>query len=235
MRSVFRFKQFEVDQGDCAMKINTDGVLLGSSAVFPQARRILDVGTGTGVIALMLAQSHPQAYVDAIEIDRKAYEQAKSNFRKSAFASRLQVFFGSFDDMQPAENYDLIVSNPPFYTNSLHNPDDRKRMAKHTDLFFFEKLLAFVSRYLAEEGQFKLIVPATLADKDIVPILSDYKLYLQHEIAISSFVEEDVIRKVLGIGKNVVPLEKQTLHIYVERGSYSVAYRELLKPYFLAF
>lgn len=235
MRSVFRFKQFEVDQGNCAMKINTDGVLLGGSAYFPEARRILDVGTGTGVIALMLAQSHPQAHIDAVEIDEDAYRQAKINFQNSDFAERLQVFPGSFADMQPQRHYDLIVSNPPFYTNSLHNPDVRKRLAKHTDMLFFEKLLFFVSRYLADNGQFKLIIPTALADEGIAPILSDYRLYVQNEITISSFSAESPIRKVWGIGKKAVPLETHSFDIYVEKGIYSSQYRELLKPYFLAF
>lgn len=235
MRSVFRFKQFEVDQGTCAMKINTDGVLLGGSTFFSEARRILDVGTGTGVIALMLAQSHPHAYIDAVEIDDAAYLQAKINFQNSPFAARLQVFPGSFADMKPPGLYDLIVSNPPFYTNSLQNPDIRKRLAKHTDMLFFEKLLSFVERYLTDNGQFKLIIPSTLADDEIAPILSNYRLHLQNEITISSFSTESPIRKVWGIGKKEVSLEQRTFHIYAERGIYSDHYKALLKPYFLAF
>ncbi|RZF59654.1 tRNA1(Val) (adenine(37)-N6)-methyltransferase [Sphingobacterium corticibacterium] len=235
MRSIFRFKQFEIDQGNCAMKINTDGVLLGSSTNFPEARRILDVGTGTGVIALMLAQSHPHALIDAVEIEEDACQQANINFQKSDFAERLQVFPGSFADLQPELAYDLIVSNPPFYTNSLHNPDTRKRLAKHTDILFFEKLLSFVSRYLTDNGQFKLIIPVALADEEIAPILADYKLYVQDEIAISSFSKELPIRKIWGIGKKEVLLETQAFHIYAERGIYSADYKTLLKPYFLAF
>ncbi len=235
MRSVFRFKQFEVDQGNCAMKINTDGVLLAGSTYFPQARRILDVGTGTGVIALMLAQRHPYAHIDAVEIDEDAYRQAKINFQNSDFADRLQVFCGSFADMQPQENYELIVSNPPFYTNSLHNPDARKRLAKHTNMLFFEKLLSFVSYYLTDNGQFKLIIPTALADEEIAPILSDYKLHVQSEITISSFSGGSPIRKVWGIGKKELPLEMHAFDIYVEKGIYSAQYKELLKPYFLAF
>lgn len=235
MRSVFRFKQFEVDQGSCAMKINTDGVLLGGSTYFPGARRILDVGTGTGVIALMLAQSHPDALIDAVEIDEDAYQQASINFQNSGFAERLQVFPGSFTELQPESAYDLIVSNPPFYTNSLHNRDARKRLAKHTDISFFEKLLSFVSRYLTDNGQFKLIIPTALADEKIAPILSDYKLYVKDEIAISSFSKELPIRKIWTLGKKEAPLETNAFHIYAERGIYSADYKALLKPYFLAF
>lgn len=235
MRSIFRFKQFTVDQGNCAMKINTDGVLLGGATYTPGAKRILDIGTGTGVIALMLAQSHPEAYIDAVEIDQEACHQAQVNFQQSDFSHRLRVHLGSFADMKPASSYDLIVSNPPFYTNSLHNPDSRKRLAKHTDIFFFEKLISFVSQYLADSGQFRLIVPATLADEMIAPMLSDYGIYLQEELAISSFVGERPIRKIWGIGKEEVPLERTPFTIYAEKGVYTDPYKQLLKPYFLAF
>lgn len=235
MRSIFRFKQFEVDQGNCAMKINTDGVLLGGLTCCQEATRVLDVGTGTGVIALMLAQSHADAYIDAVDIDEEAYQQAKINFQQSNFSSRLQAFWGSFEDMRPPSSYDLIVSNPPFYTHSLQNPDVRRRLAKHTDILFFEKLLFFVSRHLSPNGQFRCILPTTLADEEIVPILSRYGLYVQYEMAVSSFAGEPPIRKVLGIGNNQVPLERNSFSIYAEKGIYSAQYKELLKPYFLAF
>lgn len=235
MHSVFRFKQFEVDQGNCAMKINTDGVLLGGLTYSPEAKHILDVGTGTGVIALMLAQSHPEAYIDAIEIDEVAYQQAKINFRQSDFSNRLQAFWGSFVDMQSQSSYDLIVSNPPFYTNSLHNPDVRKRLAKHADILFFERLLSFVSRHLSKNGQFRCILPTILADEEIVPRLSQYELYIQYEMAVSSFIGEPPIRKVLGIGKKEIQLERRSFCIYAEKGIHSPSYKELLKPYFLAF
>src|SRR5690606_27217594 len=210
MRSIFRFKQFEIDQGNCAMKINTDGVLLGSSTNFPEARRILDVGTGTGVIALMLAQSHPHALIDAVEIEEDACQQANINFQKSDFAERLQVFPGSFADLQPELAYDLIVSNPPFYTNSLHNPDTRKRLAKHTDILFFEKLLSFVSCYFTYHAQFKLIIPVAWADDEIVPILAGYQLNVQDVIVRSSFLKQWPIQKIWGSGKKEVLLDTHT-------------------------
>lgn len=235
MRSVFRFKQFDVDQGNCAMKINTDGVLLGASTCLPEAKRILDVGTGTGVIALMLAQSHVGAQIDAVEIDADAYQQAKKNFQHSSFAKRLHIFLGSFTDIQPQGGYDLIVSNPPFYTDSLPNPDVRKRLAKHTDTLFFETLLSFVSCHLTTEGLFQLVIPTALADMQIAPLLADYGLYLQNELTISSFPDGEPIRKIWGIRKKAAALRSQSLAIYEEKGKYSAQYKALLKPYFLAF
>ena len=235
MSSIFHFKQFAVDQGNCAMKINTDGVLLASSTDFPAARRILDIGTGTGVIALMLAQSHSEAYVDAVEIDEDAARTAESNFQASAFSGRLNLFRGSFVDMQPHKPYDLIVSNPPFFTNSLHNPDARKRLARHTDSSFFESLLGFVSRYLVENGLFRLIIPPLLAEEDIASMLPQYGLYLQAEMNITSFPGDEIIRKICEIGKEEQPLQRQDFAIYATKGAYSEAYKNLLKPYFLAY
>jgi len=143
MGSVFRFKQFEVDQADCAMKINTDGVLMGAKAWHKEPKSILDIGTGTGVISLMLAQRFPAAVLHAVEVDEPACLRAQANFINSPFADRLQAYHCSFEQLNTGVLYDLIVSNPPFYTRSLHNPDPRKQLAKHTDMEFFTKLLYF--------------------------------------------------------------------------------------------
>src|SRR5690606_20167135 len=116
MKNIFRFKQFSVDQSGCGMKINTDGVLLGALATVPGPERILDIGAGTGVISLMLAQRFPQSKVDAVEIDPSAAEAARGNFVSSPFADRLCLIEGSFQDYstQPeAPAYNMIVSNPP--------------------------------------------------------------------------------------------------------------------------
>ncbi|ULT27547.1 methyltransferase [Sphingobacterium sp. E70] len=114
MASIFRFKQFEVDQSNCAMKINTDGVLLASLVDTKGAKRVLDVGTGTGVIALMLAQRLIDSHIEAVEIDALAAEMASRNFSNSIFQSRLVLHAKSFQQLQTGEHYDLIVSNPPF-------------------------------------------------------------------------------------------------------------------------
>lgn len=235
MGAIFRFKQFAVDQGNCAMKINTDGVLLGAFAQQQAAVRILDIGTGTGVIALMLAQSHPQATVDAVEIDPEAAEQAAENFRQAPFADRLRLFACSFLAMQPGSSYDLIVSNPPFYTNSLHNPDPRKKLAKHTDHLFFESLIDFVDMHLAASGRFLCIVPTALADELLLDFLPVRQLYVQRELAISSFPGGSPIRKLLSIGRESVHTEHAALAIYEQKGVYTAAYKALLSPYFLAF
>ncbi|MFD1768550.1 tRNA1(Val) (adenine(37)-N6)-methyltransferase [Sphingobacterium suaedae] len=235
MGSIFRFKQFEVEQGNCAMRINTDGVLLGGLAWHASATHILDIGTGTGVIAMMLAQRHPQAVIDAVEIDAEACEQAATNFRGSRFADRLHVFQGSFVDLHPTKMYDLIVSNPPFYTHSLHNPDPRKRLAKHTDDLFFVELLNFVQLYLSDTGHFECIVPTALAETLVGTMLENRGLHLQSEWTIRSFPDETPIRKLLRVGKAPLKIERNELSIYLCKGEYSERYKDILQPYFLAF
>lgn len=235
MGSIFRFKEFEVNQQGCAMKINTDGVLLGATVDANNPTRILDIGTGTGVIAMMLAQRFPDAQVDAVEIDEEAYKTSLKNFQNSPFQARIQGYFGSFEEMQSSVPYDIIVSNPPFYTNSLHNPDSRKKLARHTDFDFFNKLLVFAQEKLTHNGQLELILPGELAEY-VIEHGHAMGLHLRKTISIRSFADSEVIRNLVSLGKNSVESTiKDDFIIYEEKGVYSADYRRVLKPFFLAF
>src|ERR1700744_2863051 len=159
---MFRFKQFSVDQTNCAMKINSDGVLLGALADGDEPKSILDIGTGTGVIALMLAQRFTCAIIDAVEIDEAAAQTAGRNFEGSPFGDRLNVFplpVQSFFSEYPDRKYDLIVSNPPFHLNSLESPKAGKSLAKHTGEDFLEELMIGVANHLTKNGTCWLILP----------------------------------------------------------------------------
>ncbi|NGF57518.1 methyltransferase [Parapedobacter sp. SGR-10] len=233
--TLFRFKEFEVDQTGCAMKINTDGVLLGAMADSDVPRYILDIGTGTGVIAMMLAQRFPSASIDAVEIDSQAVATAQKNFQRSPFFDRLQVIEGPFENIKREYLYDLIISNPPFYTNSLHNPDERKKTARHTDLTFFTTMLAFAQRSLQTSGTLQLILPTELA-AEITVSAKDYGLHLAHAISIRSFENTEVIRQIISLQKAANKMEtRDNFVIYAEKGVYSTAYRDILQPFFLAF
>ena len=173
----FRFKQFAIEDSKCAMKVGTDGVLLGAWAPIDfhissfSHFRILDVGTGSGLIARMLMQRCPEAEVEGIDIDAAAVEQAREN-GVCAFRARLQ------DWRLDIENcYDLIVSNPPYFQNSLKNPDPGRKTARHTDSLSFEELIAHSVRLLAENGVFALILPAE-AEEEIRTIASAAGLQL---------------------------------------------------------
>jgi tRNA1Val (adenine37-N6)-methyltransferase len=139
--SWFQFQQFRIHQDRCAMKISTDAVLLGTLTEAEHPVKILDIGTGTGVIALMLAQRFPSSWVDAVEIDQDAAEQAAENFRESQYAGRLGIFQGRIQDFPEEEKFDLIVSNPPFFPDHLKSTDSKRNKALHTDELSFSELV----------------------------------------------------------------------------------------------
>lgn len=236
--SVFRFKQFAVDQSGCAMKINTDGVLLGAMAMAHLPKQILDVGTGTGVIALMLAQRFPSAVVDAIEIDALAADTARRNFGSSPFTDRLASHTVPLVDFEPEARYDLIVSNPPFFLRSLQSDDKRKRLARHTDMDFFDQLLARSQRWLNPAGSLQVILPVMLADLVGRKASDEYGYCVQVIATIRSFTSHPPIRHILSLGKSAdggASGEAQELVIYEHPSVYTAAYRELLAAFFLAF
>lgn len=162
MTDGFRFRQFSVRHDRCAMKVGTDGVLLGAWA--PGGRSILDIGTGTGLIALMMAQRFPEAHVTGIDIDGDAALQARENAADSPFGPRIEVAHSSLAGFvaaaSPPLSFDSIVCNPPFFLHSLKNPDARRSVARHADSLPFADLFRGVAALLAPSGVFSAIVPA---------------------------------------------------------------------------
>ncbi len=160
MKDLFQFRQFAVWQEHCAMKVGTDGVLLGAWA--RGGRRVLDVGCGTGLIALMMAQRFPEAVVDAIDVDGEACRTARQNAEQSPFAARTRVFQTRVQEWESADApqpYDALVCNPPFYNGSLPCPDSRRTMARHTTTLTFAELMVAAARLLAAEGEISVVVP----------------------------------------------------------------------------
>ena len=219
------------------MKINTDGVLLGAFADADHPQTILDIGTGTGVIALMLAQRFTYAKVDAVEIDRSAAETAGRNFQNSSFADRLTIYpssFSEFFDQNPDKKYDLIISNPPFYINSLKSLQENKQLAKHADQLFFDGLLSSALKHITESGILCMILPVDTAG--MVDVLAaKHKLNLQKKIFIQSFSESNPHRVVIAYGIESTPFNAEKFVIYQSVGNYSEEYINLLRPYFIAF
>src|ERR1700733_4106790 len=212
---MFQFKQFSVDQSGCAMKINTDGVLLGVITNADNPITILDIGTGTGVIALMLAQRFIEAKIDAVEIDADASRTAERNFKASSFADRLAVYPFSFEtyfDQFPEKKYDLIVSTPPFYISSLKSPGAKRALAKHTDVDFFEKLIECIANHLSANGCCWLILPVSLNDV-IIELGANHYLYPQKVINVHSYTHSEAHRAVIcfGFNKVLVQITKFTI------------------------
>lgn len=159
----FQFKEFGIRQDQCGMKVGTDGVLLGAWAW--GGRRILDIGTGTGLIALMMAQRFGTAQVDAIDVDEDACRQASENIAASPFADRVNVVCARLQDYSVVDTlYDAIVSNPPFFLETLKSPAPQRAMARHADSLPFADLFAGVARLLSETGVFSVVVPAEAAE-----------------------------------------------------------------------
>lgn len=164
--SGFRFKQFMVHHDRCAMKVGTDGVLLGALA--EGGENILDIGTGTGLVALMMAQRFCSARVTAIDIDKAACEQASDNVSASPFSQRIEVFHKSlrdFCDATPAGLFDAIVCNPPFFEDSLECPDAQRSTARHTSSLPFKDLIRLSGNLLAENGTITLIIPTDITGR----------------------------------------------------------------------
>lgn len=162
----FQFKQFTVWHDKCAMKVGTDGVLLGAWTSVQNAHKILDVGTGTGLVALMLAQrSLPDADIVALEIDETAAGQARENVTRSPWKERIEVVQADFRDYQSLDKFDVIVSNPPYFVDSLECPDQQRNAARHNDSLAYEELLEGVGGLLAEDGAFTIVIPVDVADR----------------------------------------------------------------------
>ena len=219
------------------MKINTDGVLLGAIAGTGQPATILDIGTGTGVIALMLAQRFTTATVDAVEIDEIAAHTAERNFTTSPFAGRMEIYatnFVSYFAQFPERKYDLIVSNPPFYIDSLKSPGAKKTLAKHTDRDFFERLIKTISMHITPRGIGWLILPLETADI-VMSLAAKLALFPQRIVRVSSYPYSVPHRIIVSLGFREVSAQISNLAIYEAKGLYSDAYQKLLQPYFLAF
>jgi tRNA1Val (adenine37-N6)-methyltransferase len=234
MGNIFKFKKFEVNQSGCAMKINTDGVLLGAIAEQTGAKQILDIGTGTGVIAMMLAQRFPDAEVEAVEIDELAALTAEANFRSSAFAANCRAYHGDFASFDSLKEYDLVVSNPPYFVNDLKNPEHRKGIARHADSQFFESMLLRVAGLLSKSGSFWYILPVKQAE-NLIAMAMAYGLSPSLVIHLHSDESKPEFRWIVCLDYSKQATVHRNLYIYQTEGVYTAAYKALLKDFFLAF
>lgn len=156
----FHFRQFTVWQDRCAMKVGTDGTLLGAWSLAPVGEcRILDIGTGTGLIALMMAQRYPKAQITAIDIDSDAVAQAQDNVIKSPFSTQIKVLQQDVRNMYDSQGFDTIISNPPYFIDSLSCPDPQRNTARHTNSLSYSDLMKAVYLLLKKNGMFSVIIP----------------------------------------------------------------------------
>lgn len=238
----FQFKQFYIAHDRCAMKVGTDGVLLGCWAITPpypspQGRgiRILDVGTGSGLIARMLMQRFPEAEVEGIDIDEAAVEQARGN-GVNAYLSSLQEW-SNHKPQITNHQYDLIVSNPPYFQNSLKNPDKGRELARHTDTLSYEELLYHSARLLSEHGRLAIILPAE-AEQEIRALAAQHSLYLTRVTRVYSKETKPARRVLLLFEKSDyrdtdISIAEDSLVLEDGKGGRSAAYQEITKDFYL--
>ncbi|MDO4181193.1 MAG: tRNA1(Val) (adenine(37)-N6)-methyltransferase [Bacteroidales bacterium] len=229
----FSFKQFTIHHDRCAMKVGTDGVLLGAWADVSAARHILDIGTGTGLIALMMAQRNPDARIVGIDIDREAVEQARENIADSPWKDRVEVVLQDVCTYHPSASFDVIVSNPPYFVNALKCPDGQRNAARHTDCLDFEGLTASVSRLLSPQGTFSVIIP-TDGMEDFLRSASHHGLHLSRRTWVHTKPDASPKRVLLAFNR---PAEKNCTenHLVIElsRHVYSAEYTALTRDFYL--
>lgn len=256
----FRFKQFEIEQDRCAMKVGTDGVLLGAWA--QGGRRILDIGSGTGLISLMMAQRFPEAEVVGIDMDADACGQARENVMASPFRDRVEIEccrlqdFGGASETAEASGtaeglkadggasetaeglkaagvFDAIVSNPPFFVDSLKNPDSKRTMARHTDSLPFRDLFAGVKRLLSDDGIFSAIVPVEVVEQFVAEscILG---FYLIRKCGVKTVERKQPKRFMLSFAKHrISPYEEYIETMMDSHGNRSEWYRKITEEFYL--
>lgn len=235
MKKPFKFKQFTVHQDRCAMQIGTDGVLLGAwTPVGPEVQSILDVGTGTGVIALMMAQRSNAEIVDALEIDDDAYEQAVENFEASPWADRLFCYHASFQEFfeEIEDPYDLIIANPPFFEEDYKTKDMKRDMARFQDALPLEHLFIGVSKLLSGKGTFALVIPYEQEGRAI-KIAELLQLFPVKITRVKGTEASKVKRSLLIFSNTQGNIEMDELVIEIERHQYTDAYIDLTKDFYL--
>ncbi|MGN0234773.1 MAG: tRNA1(Val) (adenine(37)-N6)-methyltransferase [Paludibacteraceae bacterium] len=233
----FRFRQFTVWHDRCAMKVGTDGVLLGAWAGdtgSPAVRRVLDVGTGSGLVALMLAQRFPDALVEGIDIDPSAVGQAEENFLRSPFAERLQARCCPLQQWQTDGKYDLIASNPPYFSNALLCPDDTRTRARHNNMLPFADLLAHSDRLLADGGTLALVLPAD-AETEILAQARLLRLSCVRLCRVHTAAAKPAKRILLAFakGNRSATLVPETLCLSEKGEPRSAAYSALTRDFYL--
>ena len=232
----FTFKQFHIDHSRCAMKVGTDGTLLGAWATLPTAGRILDIGTGTGLIAIMAAQRTAEARITAIDIDADCISQARENIKASPWSDRVEVLHSPLQEFTPNDTFDAIISNPPYFIDSQLPPDAARSTARHTETLPFDELTQGVLRLLAPEGHFALILPPPEMTRFLSA--SRGRLYVRRRCEVWSTPTSGV-RRVMAELVTTPPAQPPiTETVIIEdsgRHGYSAEYRALTRDFYLKF
>ena len=231
----FKFKEFTVHQDKCAMKIGTDAVLLGAwASVDKNPFSILDIGSGTGVLSLMLAQRCSAEVIDAIEIEDDAYEQCVENFERSSWSDRLFCYHASLEEFveEIEEQYDLIISNPPFYSESYKSENQQRDLARFVDAMPFRHLIESAAKLLSNEGLFTVIIPFS-EEKDFIVLASKEHLFPNRILHVKGSPSSEIKRSLIEFSFQEVDVKTEELIIETLRHQYTEGYIKLTQDFYL--
>lgn len=231
----FKFKQFSIEQNKTAMKVGTDGVLLGAWAeIKSEVFSILDIGAGTGLIALMLAQRSNAELIDAVELNDMAYEQTVQNFENSDWGDRLFCYHTSLQEFanEIEDTYDLIISNPPFHTSTYKKLSKERAMARHTESLPFNELLSSVAKLLSKNGSCAFIIPFEAAT-NFISIAKENNLFPNRITNVKGTENSPIKRSLLQFSFVEQSIEKTVLVLEIERHKYTLEYVALVQDFYL--
>lgn len=236
--SYFQFKQFRIEQERCAMKVSTDAVVLGALARAPhQHGNILDIGTGTGVLALMMAQKYPQAEIDAVEIDKEAFEQARQNVSSNKLGINITVHQQSFQEFEPSniDQYDLIITNPPYYSGQLQSSKQNINLARHEQGLNFTDLWTGIDCFLKTEGVLWLILPPNEMTA-FIELGEENGFYVNSQTLLQDRQSSKVHRVIASFARKKPKLSQKTALVIKDANNvYTPEYIDLLRDYMLNF
>jgi tRNA1Val (adenine37-N6)-methyltransferase len=235
MSKPFRFKQFSVAQDRCAMKIGTDAVLLGAwTSLDLKPKSILDIGAGTGILALMMAQRSGAELIDAVEIDDDAYEQCVENFETSDWGDRLFCYHASLDEFtaEIEDQYDLIISNPPFFTETFKTTNEVRNQARFEDAMPFTELIKSVSKLLSPNGEFNVIIPFS-EEFSFTKLAAKEGLYPSKILHIRGQESRPLKRSMICFTFKKQTAQTHELIIEIARHQYTKEYTLLTKDFYL--
>ena len=232
--SFFSFKQFTINQGDCAMKVTTDSCLFGAwVSQYGSAGKVLDIGTGTGLLSLMYAQQKSLTVIDGVELDADAAKQASENVASSPWPNAIAITHHNIINFKPAYHYDTIISNPPFYQQQLISSNEKKNTAHHSSHLSLPELFQNVDRLLKSDGYFFVLQPWSRTDEAITTAESFF-LFPITIVRVKQTPQHQYFRTMLQFSRTKgTAIKEQEIIIEIERGKYSEAFIELLKYYYL--
>lgn len=234
--SKFAFKQFSVQQDKCAMKIGTDSVLLGAwCPIDNNPFSVLDIGAGTGILSLMLAQRSHAEQIDALEIDEDTYEQCVENFEASPWSDRLFCFHAGLDEFieEPEDEYDIIISNPPFYSEDYKTDNSQRDLARFQDAMPFEELVEAADLLLSENGIFAVIIPYKEEER-FIDLCAEVELFPVKVTRVKGSHTTPIVRSLLAFKRyELSALTADELVIEINRHEYTDDYINLTKDFYL--